>query len=50
MMDEARIQALEAQVQKLDRLVYRLFRDLKQIIAADTGAKSTADVQVRAIC
>ena len=44
-MDEARIKALEFQVQKLDRLVYRLFRDMKQLIAADLVAKNTADVQ-----
>ncbi len=47
MMDEARIQALEAQVQKLDRLVYRLYRDMKQLIAADTVAKSTSDEQAK---
>ncbi len=47
MMDEARIKALEFQVQKLDRLVYRLFRDMKQLIAGDV-AKSTADVPAKA--
>ena len=46
-MDEARIKALEFQVQKLDRLVYRLFRDMKQLIAADTVTKSTADEQAK---
>jgi phosphate uptake regulator len=30
-MDEQRIKALEEKVEKLDRLVYRLFRDVKAL-------------------
>jgi hypothetical protein len=30
-MDEQRIKALEEKVEKLDRLVYRLFRDMKNL-------------------
>jgi hypothetical protein len=37
-MDEQRIKALEEKVEKLDRLVYRLFRDMKALkTEADTS-------------
>ena len=36
-MDEQRIKALEDKVEKLDRLVYRLFRDMKALITEVNG-------------
>jgi hypothetical protein len=37
-MDEQRIKALEDKVEKLDRLVYRLFKDIKVLrMEADTS-------------
>ena len=33
-MDEKRLEVLEARVEKLDRLVYRLFKSVKQLSPA----------------
>ena len=40
-MDEERIKRLEEQVEKLDRLVYKLFKRLKEL-AATNGQKQPA--------
>ena len=42
MMDEKRIVALEAKVEKLDRLVYRLYKRL-QNLEEKTGAEPVSD-------